>query len=377
MQVNEEIIFVDEQLKYRIALKLIHGVGDVLAKNLVAYCGSPEAVFKEKKSRLEKIPEIGPVTAGAIINHNSFERAEQEILFIKKNNITPLFYLDKAYPTRLKNCADAPVMLYYKGSASLNAEKIISIIGTRNATDYGRNMCEKIIDGLAAHQVTIVSGLAYGIDITAHKSALKNNLPTIGVMAHGHDRLYPSAHKSASEKMIDKGGLLTEFISETNPDKENFPTRNRIVAGIADAILVIESGIKGGSLITTDIALSYNRDVFAVPGNAGEKFSAGCNNLIRTNKAALVETAEDIAYMMGWEQKDKINKEKIVQKKLFLDLKPEEKILVDLLQTSGKTDIDTICSNSKFSAGKASALLLQLEFSGIVKSLPGKLYELS
>src|SRR6185436_1217929 len=318
---------IDENLKYKIALTLISGVGNVIARNLVSYCGSVEGVFKESKKRLEKIPEVGPVTAEAIVKHRDFERAEKECLFIEKYKITPLFYLDKNYPSRLKNCSDAPVMLYYKGTADLNAQRIVAMVGSRSATEYGKSVTENLIADLKNIKVIIVSGLAYGIDICAHKAALKNEMETIGVLAHGLDRVYPGLHKSIAEKMIGHGGLLTEYLTETNPDKENFPQRNRIVAGISDAVIIIEAAKKGGALITAEIANNYNRDVFAVPGKLNDIYSEGCNHLIKINKAALIESSKDIEYIMGWEEKQ-IKKVKSSQRNLFVELNPEEKSLV-------------------------------------------------
>jgi DNA processing protein len=246
----------DEILKYRIALTLLPGVGAVNAKTLVSYCGSVEAVFKQKKSLLEKIPNIGPLTSESILKQDVFDRAEKEIAFIHKNKITPLFYLDAEYPSRLKNCDDSPALLYFKGNADLNVQKVIAIVGTRNSTQYGKRVCENLIEGFAAFNITVISGLAYGIDITAHKLALKNNLPTVGVLAHGLDRIYPGIHSDTAEKMLDNGGLITEFMSETKPYRENFPSRNRIVAGMVDAVIVVESALKGGALITAEIANS-------------------------------------------------------------------------------------------------------------------------
>jgi len=361
-----------ENLKYKIALTLIPNIGDILAKRLVAYCGSVQAVFEEKKSSLEKIPGIGSSLADCIINHLAFERAEEEIKFIEKNNITPLFYLDSHYPKRLTHCEDSPVMLYYKGNANLNSEKIISIVGTREATEYGKKICEKLISDLAVHQVLIVSGLAYGIDICAHKAALDNKLPTVCALAHGLDRIYPAMHQSTAQKMLDNGGWLTDFTSNTAPDRENFPRRNRIVAGISDATIVIESKKSGGSLITADIANSYNRDVFAFPGRVDDLCSEGCNNIIKQNKAALIQSAADLVYILGWEQTKNIKAPQ--QKKLFLELSNEEELLVNMLKEKESVTIDDLCFASKLPMSKVSALLLTLEFSGIVKSFPGKKY---
>lgn len=365
----------EEQLKYRIAITMIEGIGDVLAKNLVSYCGSVEAVFSESKRSLEKIPGIGPVTADSIVSHKIFDRAEKEIRFIQKNKITALFYLDKDYPARLKNCNDNPVMLYYKGVSELNHSRMIAIVGTRSATDYGKSITEQFVMELKSMNAIVVSGLAYGIDITAHKAALKNKMETIGVFGHGLDRVYPALHKSVAEKMMEQGGLLTEFMSGTNPDAQNFPSRNRIVAGICDAVIVIEAARSGGALITAEIANSYNRDVFAVPGRTIDNYSEGCNYLIKTNKAALIESAKDISYIMGWEIAKK--KEPKKQRELFVELSDDEQSLVSLLNRHGKLDIDTITTNMTLPVSKISSTLLNLEFKGVLKSLPGKVYELT
>jgi DNA processing protein len=364
-----------ESLKYKIALTLIPNIGDILAKRLVAYCGSVEEVFKEKKSSLEKIPGIGSFYANAVFNQDVFDRAEEEIKFIEKNEIKPVFYLDSDYPKRLMHCEDSPILLYFKGTANLNSEKIISIVGTREATEYGKELCENLIADLAIHNVIIVSGLAYGIDICAHKAAIENKLTTICALAHGLDRIYPSVHKSVATKMMENGGWLTDFTSKTIPDRENFPRRNRIVAGISDATIVIESKAQGGSLITADIANSYNRDVFAFPGKVGDVCSEGCNNLIKQNKAALIQSAADVVYILGWEQTK--TKKSPQQKQLFIELKPDEEILVNVLKEKNSIAIDDLCLVCKLPMSKVSALLLTLEFSGIVKSLPGKMYRLN
>jgi DNA processing protein len=364
-----------ENLKYKIALTLIHNIGDIRAKSLVAYCGSAEAVFKEKRAALEKIPGIGTVFASAVIDQKVFSRAEEEIKFIVKHGITPVFYLDPAYPKRLMHCEDSPVMLYMKGAANLNNEKIISIVGTREATDYGRELCEKLVADLSGFNPLIVSGLAYGIDIYAHRAALDNGLETVGVFAHGLDKVYPPVHRATAEKMIQQGALLTDFTSGTRPDRENFPRRNRIVAGIADATIVVESKRDGGSLITADIANSYNRDVFAFPGKVGDVTSEGCNNIIKQNKAALIQSAADVIYIMGWEELKRKNAP--VQKQLFVELKPEEETLVNVLREKNTVNIDELCLITKMPMSKVSSFLLTLEFSGIVRSLPGKMYKLN
>lgn len=369
-----KIKIMDENLKYKIALSLIPNIGDVLAKRLVSYCGSVEAVFDEKKAALEKIPGIGEFYAKAVLSQKVFDRAEEEIKFITKNKITALFYLDKDYPKRLTHCEDSPVLLYFKGKANLNSEKVISIVGTREATDYGKQQCEKLVADLAMYNPIIVSGLAYGIDICAHKAAMENRLTTVCGLAHGLDKIYPAIHKSTADKMLDNGGWLSDFTSKVQPDRENFPRRNRIVAGMADATIVVESKIGGGSLITADIANSYNRDVFAFPGRVSDECSLGCNNLIKQNKAALIQSAADISYIMGWEQQ---SKKAPVQRQLFVELKPEEEILVNVIKEKESVNVDDLCLIAKMPMSKVSSLLLTLEFSGIVRSLPGKMYRLN
>jgi DNA processing protein len=367
----------DEKLKYCIALTLLPQVGPVLAKNLVSYCGSVEEVFSRKKAHLEKIPGIGPERIAEITKDSReiFVRAEEEIKFIKKHHIKTLFFTDADYPARLKNCDDSPVLLYFKGQCELNVQRMIAIVGTRTATSYGKKITETLVNDFAKYQATIISGLAYGIDVTAHKTALKNNLTTLAVVGHGLDRIYPAEHSATAEKMIANGGIVTEYMTQTKPDYINFPARNRIVAGMADAVIVVESARKGGALITADIANSYNRDVFAIPGNVGNKYSEGCNDLIRFNKAGLIESADQVAELMGWE----LNAEKQAspkQLKIFHELKEDEKILVSVLQQKGKLDIDSLTLHAKMPMSKVSTVLLNLEFAGILKSLPGKMFEL-
>lgn len=365
------------ELQYRIGLTRVDGVGDVLAKNLIAYCGSAELVFKTKRDQLEKIPGIGIVTADAIVNgKKALLRAEQEIEFIIANNVKAISYTDPDYPWRLKNCNDSPVILYYKGNADLNPDRVVAVVGTRTPSQYGRYVTEKFIKELSLSGCLVVSGLAYGIDVAAHKSCLDNNVPTIGVLAHGLDRIYPAVHTEYAMQMIEQGGLLTEYMSETNPDKENFPKRNRIVAGMCDAVVVIESKKEGGSLITTTIANSYNRDVFAFPGRAGDQLSEGCNALIKTNRAALIESSADLLYAMNWMDKT-ISKPKLQQLPLMLNLSDEEQSIVNCFKASNQMHIDEICYSTGYSVSKTSACLLQLEFSNLIKSLPGKIYQIN
>ncbi len=366
---------MNDNLLYNIAITQLQGIGDITAKKLIAYCGSAEQVFKEKNNVLEKIPGIGVVNARGILQSKTeaLVTAEEEIKFITKNNIQPLFYLDKNYPKRLIHCEDGPVMLYTKGTIDFNLPKVISIVGTRNATDYGKAFCDQLLNDLTPHQPLIVSGLAYGIDVCSHKAAVKNKLPTIAVLAHGLDRLYPSQHSSVAKQMMENGGLISDYISGTNPDRENFPKRNRIIAGLSDLTVVIESSKKGGSLITAYLANDYNRDVFALPGRLNDAQSEGCNNLIKSNKAALIQSVKDIEYIMTWEA-EKVTENK--QQRLFVDLSDEEKMITQLLSQKEKLAIDDLSLQAQIPMSKTASLLLELEFNGVVKSLPGKLYKL-
>lgn len=365
----------EQSLFYKVAVSLIPGIGGVLAKNLIAYVGSPEAVFSESFNALVKIPGIGQVNARKIKNKDVLTRAEKEIAFIEKHGINTYFFTDKSYPRRLKNCTDSPVLIYTKGRMNLNEERVVSIVGTRHATSYGKKICEELIEhfSIRNYKILIVSGLAYGIDVHAHKAALKYNLPTVGVVGHGLDRLYPSLHADIARKMIENGGLVSDFPGGSKIDPANFIRRNRIVAGLADATIVVESAVKGGALITADIAFSYNRDVFAFPGRTDEIYSKGCNQLIRRNAANLIEGIDDLEYFMNWETSAK---EKPVQASLFTDLSPEEEKVVNLLTTENTLFIDQISSALKMPGSKVSTLLMNMEFKNIVAALPGKMYKI-
>ncbi|HLO61323.1 MAG TPA: DNA-processing protein DprA, partial [Bacteroidales bacterium] len=295
--------------------------------------------------------------------------------FVTRNKIDTLFYLDENYPERLRHCEDAPVILYVKGKTDLNRSKIVSIIGTRNPTDYGKNMTRELVEKIAGSypEILIVSGLAYGIDICAHKAALKNNLETVGVLGHGLSVLYPSSHREVARQMIDKGALITEFRHDEKPESPNFVKRNRIIAGLADATIVMESGEQGGALITADIANSYNRDVLAFPGRVNDRYSVGCNRLIKTNRAVLMEGLEDLEYLMGW-QKSKPGEP--LQKELFVELNPEETQLIELIRSDSNATIDMLAIRSDLPVSKVSALLLNLEFKGMIRCLPGKVYQM-
>ncbi len=358
---------------YQLALSFINGIGSMNAKKLLAYVGSVEGIFTEKKQNLLKIPGIGKQLADEIENKDIFKKVEEELKFIDKHQITTYFYLDKDYPQRLKQCEDSPIILYYKGTGNLNHSKVISIVGTRKATQYGLENCKSLISDLVdnGHKILIVSGLAYGIDIAAHKNALKLGQDTIAVLGHGLNTLYPAAHKKIAHEIVKQGGLLSELPTSSALDPGHFVKRNRIIAGLADATIVIESANKGGSLITAQIANSYNRDVFAYPGRIGDKYSEGCNHLIKTNQAALIESASDIEYLLGWEIK---KKGEVIQSQLFVELTAEEEMIIEILREQGKTTIDVLAILVNLPVSKVSSMLLKLEFSGMVLSYPGKVY---
>lgn len=360
-------------LLYQVALTLVPQIGPVQARILMEYFEDAADVFKASEKKLGSIEHIGEVRANAIRKFNDFKTAEDEIAFIEKYKIKPLFIRSNDYPHRLKRCYDAPLLLYYRGNADLNHTKIISIIGTRSNTDYGKSFTEKLISELTEQQCMIVSGLAFGIDAVAHKSALQNQLPTVGVLAHGLDSIYPAQHKTLAKEMLQNGGLLTEFMQTTKPDKHNFPKRNRIVAGIADATIVIETAIKGGSMITAELAADYKRDVFAVPGRVTDSKSAGCNYLLKTGKAVLLTDARQLTETLHWTQQQKKIKQ---QKELFADLTANETIIAQLLAGKEVVHIDEIFLKSGLTSSNIAAGILNLELQGIITSLPGKLYKL-
>jgi len=369
---------MNNNVLYEIAISLIPRIGVRHAERLVKSTGNPQQVFKESEKSLRKIEGIGSVLAKNIFSTNALRRAEEELEFIIKNNISAHFFLNKTYPERLKACPDAPLVLYAKGKPDFNRNRFISIVGTRKATDYGRQVIEELISGLSdrSYKVTIVSGLAYGIDIHAHRTALKNSIPTIGVVAHGLDMMYPSLHAATAKEMINSsGGVVTDFLSGSELIRKNFVKRNRIIAGMSDATIVVESAKKGGGLVTADIANSYNRDVFAFPGRRGDKFSAGCNFIIKSNRAALIESLEDLEYMMNWDSKSA--KDKVAQPRLFDDLTPDEKKIVDILKENEKCPIDMICIKAQLPMSTVSPTLTKLEFSGTVRALPGKIFRLA
>lgn len=364
----------DNERFYQLALTFIPNIGSVQARNLVEHFGSAAAIFKAKQKELSHCEQIGNVRAKSITSFLDFSLVEQELQFIDKYSIQFLFFTDTAYPKRLLHCYDAPILLYYKGNADLNTSKLITIIGTRNNTDYGKQITEKLIDDLKVYNVTIVSGLAYGIDAIAHKAALRNKLPTVGILAHGLDKIYPAQHKSLAKEMIEQGGLLSEFPKGTLPDKHNFPKRNRIAAGLSDATIVVETAIKGGSMITAELANNYNRDVFAFPGKTTDIKSSGCNYLIKNNKAILLTDTEQLIEMMGWQTK----KQKIKsQRDLFVELSEDERKIVSLLQQHESIHIDELYIKTGLNSSAVAACILNLELQQIIIALPGKMYKIT
>lgn len=367
---------MSSSLIHKIALSLFPNIGPVNARRLVAYLGSVDAVFNVSKSELNGIPGIGKSLIGIVINKREevLKRAHRQLEFVEKYKLKTFFYLDQNYPRRLAQCVDAPVILFMKGDVDLNYPRIISVVGTRNATEYGRQLTKELITGLAENglDIIVVSGLAYGIDITAHKAAMKAALPTLGVVGHGLDKIYPAPHASTAKEMIaNKGGLLTDFPSDVKIDPGNFLRRNRIIAGLADCTIVVESAEKGGALVTADIANSYNRDVFAFPGRPSDQYAQGCNNLIKNNKAALIENATDLIAFMGWE-----TNHQPVQQHLLIDLNEKEKLIVNVLQQNEISTTDFISRTVELPVQKINSILLNLEFKGIVKSLPGSRFKL-
>lgn len=370
---------MEDEILYGIALSLLKGIGDANAKTLISYAGSAKQLFGMSTAKLQKINGIGPKTAAIFKDtKQAIQRAEKEMKFMQQHQIDVHFYYQKTYPKRLLNCVDAPLFIFSKGNVDFNKEKIVSVVGTRHCTEQGRAITEKLIADLAIHDITLVSGLAYGIDICAHKAALKYNMQNIAVLAHGLDRIYPFQHKNIADKLQENGAIISDFISQTNPDKQNFPSRNRIVAGMSDATIVVESAEEGGALITAEIANSYNRDVFAFPGRVDDKYSVGCLRLIKQNKAQLVCAAQDIIECMSWDidvKKQNENKSSI-QTQLFSDFNADEQKIINVLQAESKSSIDELYLKTALTPSNIATLLLSLELKGVVQMLPGKYYRL-
>ena len=363
----------EEKLLAILRLQKSKAVGDILAKKLIVNVGDVEQVFKEKSTILEKINGIGAHAIKHLFDSENLKSAEKELDYITKNKIEYTYFLEDDYPKNLQNCIDSPILMFKDGNINFNSNKIISIVGTRNMSSYGRDFTNKLIDELSTYSPIIVSGFAYGVDICAHKAAIRNNLQNIAVLAHGFEQIYPKVHKKYIHQVNENGGFLTEFWSEEQPLRENFLKRNRIVAGISTCTIIIESADKGGSLVTADIANSYNRDVFALPGRTTDIFSKGCNNLIKNHKAHLLNSPSDIVQLLNWDIKEKIKKP--IQQQLFIELKEDEQKIYDYLQKNGKQLLDIIALECNIPLFQLSSILLQMELKGVIKPLPGKMFE--
>ncbi len=356
----------------RLALTQIPKVGVITAKQLVAHCGSALAVFKQSKRALQGIPGIGPQLAQAISKQKSLIRAEKELELMQKKGIQMLYYQDSDYPKRLQHHADSPFILFYKGKIHFNSLRIVSVVGTRQPTHLGQALCEQLIEGLSHPNLLVVSGLAYGIDSIAHRKCCELKIPNVAVLGHGLGSIYPAAHYPIARKIESCGGLISEYFCEVGPEKEHFPMRNRIIAGMCDALVVVETALKGGSIISAELANNYHKDVFAFPGRVNDPKSRGCNQLIKQHKAALIESAQDLIQMMGWDTNQKIH----IQKQLFEDLNDQEKLIVDLFHSGDALSMDYLSYQCHLTNSQLSALLLGLEFKGLLKTLPGNRFTL-
>lgn len=364
-----------DSLLHQIALTLLPQVGPVTAKTLVSYCGSAEAVFGATRRELLKIPGIGPAAADLVRAAETLTAAENELVFLEKHAVSALFYTDERYPARLRLLHDGPALLYFKGSSAglLNAARIVAIVGTRQPTEYGRAVCEEFVEGLQTYDAVVVSGLAYGIDITAHRKACSLGVPNIGVLGHGLGSIYPSHHRPTALKMLENGGLLSEYVHDAKPDRDHFPMRNRIIAGLCDALLVVETASAGGSMISAEFAGQYAREAFAVPGRTTDAKSAGCNLLLKTERAKLAETATDLASALGWAEP---GADRPLQTQLPLDLSPAETAVVGIVRERPEIAIDELVAAAGLPSGELAAAVLGLEFKGVVRTLPGKRYVL-
>lgn len=361
--------------EYIAALRLqkIPFIGDITAKKLIAHCGSPSAVFNDKKKALLKIEGVGTRVINGILDSRYLHEAEKEYRYIEANNISCSLFTDADFPVNLKHCVDGPIVLLSRGSIDLKGKRTIAVVGTRHMTAYGRAFCERFVEEIAPLDPVIISGFAYGVDICVQLEAVKNGLQTIGCLAHGLNQVYPREHSQYVNAIESNGGFVTEFWSTSRPERENFLRRNRIIAGLGQATVVVESAERGGSLVTADLAFNYNRDVFAVPGRVGDHFSSGCNNLIKQHKAHLINSAADLIYILNWDLEK--TKSTSVQKKLFTDLKGEEKKIYDYLYGGGKQALDTIALSCSIPVFKVSSTLLSMEMKGVIRPLPGKMFE--
>lgn len=343
--------------------------------------GNAQTIIEHHANIRDIFPDASEKLVNGLRNIDEAKaRAEAELEFCQKHGIQPLPMNDEHYPARLRECDDAPLMLFYRGNADLNQQRVINIVGTRHCTAYGKDVISRFVRDLKSlcPQLMIVSGLAYGVDINAHRAALENGYETVGVLAHGLDQIYPPRHRETAVKMISQGGLLTEFFTQTNADKVNFVRRNRIVAGMSDACILVESAARGGGLITARLSRDYNRDVFAFPGRVGDEYSEGCNNLIRNNGAALITSAQDFVEAMGWITDAQLNeaRQKGIERQLFPSLSPEEMQIVGALQKQNDQQINMLSVTSNLPVARLTAILFELELKGVVKVLAGGTYHL-
>ncbi len=362
----------DDDLFFQLALVLTPQIGPIIGKTLLSYCGSIDQIFAASKKSLLKIPGVGQQIAQEIVEKKAFSRAEQEFQFIEKNGIAPLFFLDADYPTRLQHIPDAPILLFLKGTTDLNSKRVLSIVGTRKPKPYSNHLVRQLLEEIPSSDLLVVSGLAYGVDIYAHRTCVELGIPTLGVLAHGLDRIYPPDHRNIAKQMETKGGLLSEFPSQTRPDRERFPMRNRIIAGLSDAMVVAESKRRGGSMISAYLASDYHREVFTFPSRPNDQYAAGNNLLIKTHRASLIENTKDLIEQMSWDQ----IQPKSPQLALFTKLSESEKTLCTALQNSDRLHLDQLIAISQIPLTEAAGILLELEFKGIIRSLPGNQYAL-
>ena len=363
----------EDEIFFQLALSQVENIGAITARKLIRHFGSAKELFRLGFRDLLQVSGMTSQRARNIAEFNNLDRISEEFEFASKRGVEIISFMDPGFPQRLNHCPDSPLVLFKKGEGDLNATRMVSVVGTRKISDYGKIITKELIAGFKPYNITVVSGMAYGVDICSHKACLNIGLPTIAVMGHGLDRIYPNSHTRYAKEMLEQGAILSEFTSGTQPDRENFPKRNRIVAGMTDATIVVESGYKGGSVITADLAMGYNRDVFAIPGRVSDPASEGCNQLIKTNRAALLESVKDLEYIMGWKVKDE---HKEIQKRIFVDLKPEEEKLLSYLKEEGRSQIDEISLSTKLPMSLVMTHLLNLELNGLVRAIPGKNYEI-
>jgi DNA processing protein len=364
---------IDKEIIAVLRLQQLPRIGDITAKKLIAFCGSPSAVFADKRDHLLKISGIGSWSLEGLADKTYLKEALVEWDYIQRNNIAYTYYQDEAYPSKLLHCPDAPLLLFHRGAIDIQDRLILSVVGTRNMTAYGATFCRELVEGLAPLNPVIVSGMAYGVDICVQKEAVKNGLQTIGCLAHGLNQMYPKIHQQYVDEIEANGGFITEFWSSSSPDRENFLRRNRIIAGLSEATLVVESAERGGSLVTADLAFHYNREVFAVPGRINDEYSKGCNNLIKKQKAQMISNAAELIYFMGWDVDEKVSSG--FQRNLFVELDEFEQKIFDFLQKHGRQELDTISMACELPVFKTSSILLNMEMKGVISPLPGKYFE--